>query len=346
MADTILLLYMKEERYGKRMLHFLLSKKNPYLHPELVTEKEKVWQRVGTERQNIVVFTDCEEILEKNKNRFILLSPTYRHGVCTIYPFQKAEEIYGELLLYLGVDREESAPIPSFPPLNKEIWFLFSPDGVGRTEIATMISQYLGQQGKCMYLNLSDFPVWYDESLQEHPDFQKEGVEELLFMTNVNDFAKREERIRKPMGTAYLLPPFPHYKDLLDSTKEDWKELFQRLKEESGYDKILVELGGLTEHTMDLLALGDHILFMSQQGLVGKVRRSVWKQYCHMEGKEKLLEQITWIWLPEEWEEWKELMETQSLTELAQNAPLMSRVKELLSAKGEGEDVCILEDFE
>ena len=37
MRDVILLLYLHDEKYGKRLLRYLAGKKNPVLYPELVT---------------------------------------------------------------------------------------------------------------------------------------------------------------------------------------------------------------------------------------------------------------------------------------------------------------------
>ena len=58
--EVILLLYVREEDYGRRLLRFLLGKKNSFLHPELVTDERMLWNRAGTQTQRIVVLTDRE----------------------------------------------------------------------------------------------------------------------------------------------------------------------------------------------------------------------------------------------------------------------------------------------
>ena len=256
----------------------------------------------------------------------------------------KAEEIYEELLIYLGIGKDESNVLVK----EKEdtgVIFLMSPDAVGVTVTATLVSQYFGKQGKCLYIALTEFPVWFDGTLSELPDFQRKGTEELLFMSNRNDFMNREGEISRKMGTAYLLPPFHHYKDLLDTTKEDWAELFDRLKKESGYEYIVVEMGAMLEQTLEILSLGDKIILLSHPGLLGNIRRNVWKQYCRMEGKENILEKITWMIVPEEWQEWEKMITEQSLQELAENNPLMAKIKELVNKDRGEEDVCVLEDI-
>lgn len=346
MTEFVLLIYVQEELYGKRMLRYLLGRRNPHLHPELVTSREMITHRTGSETQRLVILTDQKEIKEDGKRIVIQLAETQNRGMRTIFQYQRAESIYEELLALLGMKEEiHSGNNATILQKRRGILFFLSPDAVGVTAIATLASQYLGQHGSCLYLNLTGFPVWFGETLCEEPDFQSPGVDELLFMSGREDFAKREREIRKPMGQAFLLPPFCHYKDLLDSTKEDWQVLLERLQMDCGYDSIVVELGPLMEHTTDLLTLGDDIVFLTQPGLLGRIRLKVWKQYCQMEKRKELLQKTKWITLPEEWQEWEEMIMEQPLRELAENNQIMARIKELLGQEGEEDDVCLWEDF-
>lgn len=345
--EVVLLLYLREEAYGRRLLRYLIAKKNSLLHPELVTHEEMIANRVGTERQRVVVLTDREEVVSDDKKEFIYLSNRRNHAQNTIFQYQKAEKVYEELLVRLGIQRDEPAALESVVGKTKKgILFFVSPDAIGMTAVATMAAQYLGEHGSCLYVNLTGFPVWFEGELNETPDFQLPGVGELLFMSERRAFIKREREIRKVMGKAYLLPPFHHYKDLLDSTKEDWQKLFQRLQTDCGYDCVVVELGPLMEHTLDLLELGDEIMFFSQKGILGQIRLNVWKQYCRIEKMEELLQQIRWLLLPEEWQEWETMIIEQSWEDLSENKQLMSRIEELLYEDGEeGDNVYCLEGF-
>lgn len=345
MTEFILLLYMQEEDYGKRLLRFLLGKKNPHLHPELVTSREMINYRVGTETQKVIVLTDQEEIEEDENKIIILLTSAKKKEKRTICQYQKADGIYEDLLMHLGIKAETSADI--FPSLQERrgIIFLLSVDMTGATAVATILSQYLGRQGSCLYLNLTGFPVWYGGSLSEEPDFQMPGVDELLFISGRTGFAGREREIRRPMGQAWLIPPFRHYKDLLDSTKDDWQKLFHHLQMDCGYDSIVVEVGPLMEHTLELLSLGDEIFFLMQKGLLTKIRINVWKQYCRRENRDQLPEKIKWIMLPEEWQDWEERMIGQPLEDLSEDNQLMAKINALLNENGEEENNVLWEDF-
>ena len=69
MENVILLLYLKDAEYGKRFLRFLVGKKNPHLHPELVTAADKIKMRVGMESEELVVLTDDMGVKEDEKRQ-------------------------------------------------------------------------------------------------------------------------------------------------------------------------------------------------------------------------------------------------------------------------------------
>lgn len=346
--EVILLLYVREEDYGRRLLRFLLGKKNSFLHPDLVTDERMLRNRVGTKMQRIVVLTDREITMKEETKEIIYLSAQRSDKRKSVYQYQKAESLYGELLTKLGIgEKKPDEAVSDSSAYSGGIWFLFSTDGIGLTAAAVMAAQYLALHGKCLYINLTEFPVWFEETLCEKPDFQLAGTGELLFMSEDREFIRREKEVRKTLGKAYLLPPFHHYKDLLDSTKEDWQEMFHRLRSDCGYDSIIVELDFLTEHTLDLLSFGDEILLFSQKGMLGDIRFHVWEQYCRIEKREELLRQIRRCAMPEEWQEWEMMMIEQSWEEMTENKQFMSKIETMLYAtEEEEENVYCMEGFE
>ena len=346
--EVILLLYVREEDYGRRLLRFLLGKKNSFLHPELVTDERMLWNRAGTQTQRIVVLTDREMAVKEEKREIIYLSAQRSDEWKSVYQYQKAESLYRELIAKLGIEEKKPhEPLSDSAAHSGGIWFLFSTDGIGLTAAAVMAAQYLALQGNCLYVNLTEFPVWFGETLCEKPDFQLAGAGELLFISEDREFIRREKEVRKALGKAYLLPPFHHYKDLFDSTKEDWQQMFHRLRSDCGYDSIVVELGCLTEHTLDLLSLGDKILLFNQKGILGDIRFHVWEQYCRMEKRKELLRQIHRCAIPDEWQEWETMMLEESWEEMTENKQFMSKIEAILyQEQEEEEDVYCLEGFE
>ena len=69
MKETIILLYFLQTDYGRRLLGFLTRKKSKQIRLELMTERERVMWRTETENQRIVVLTDDEDFMQRQKKR-------------------------------------------------------------------------------------------------------------------------------------------------------------------------------------------------------------------------------------------------------------------------------------
>lgn len=342
MNKITLLLFMREEKYGKRLLRYILDKRNPCLHPELITFPDMISMRTQKENETIVVLTDYEKMEEFQGIVVIFLTQRGMHNQKTIYQFQKTETIYSDLLRHLGIEEV----MENQEEEKRGVLFVLSHSSNASTTMTSLLTQYLGRCSSCLFISLVPFPIWHHPSVSEEINFRVAGVDELLFMTERSDFEQQEKRIHKPMGKASLLPPLHHIKDLFDSTKQDWQRLFQRLQEECGYDNIVVELGLFSEHTWDLLSLANEIIFLREKGKNGENAVQIWKQYCQVEKKEELLLRTNWLLLPEEWQEWEEMIIQQPLDEVAKNNQLMEKVRKAFWQKEEESvNVCNIEDF-
>lgn len=325
MDEVTLFLYLKERDYGERLLRFLLRKKNPWLHPELVTEGRHLEMCIPPKGERLAVLTDCEDMQEDGKKEIIYLANKTDRENKKIFQYQKAEDIYNELQIILKLQPE--APQKKCEvDKRKGIYSVFSTEGVGTTCISVYLSQYLGKYGKCLYLSMAGFPLYYGGEIRGKPDFAKEGLSELLFSLSQKSFPQLEEKIRQPFGNAYMLPPFRHYKDILDCRPEDWKQLLARLQESCGYDSFVVEHGQLMEYTLDYLEVSDKIFLAGRGGICGRIRNRVFWRYCEQENRNGLMNKLFPLALPPEISQWEEELAGQSVLELCQNGQAMSRV--------------------
>lgn len=341
MGDVNLLLYLKDADYGKRLLRFLAGKRHPGLHPELVTAMKNVEYRERTKQEELVVLTDCTGVRETEKRKVIYLASRQDRERKQIFQYQRAENIYQELLWQLKLDRQEKA----VPEDTKEqgIYTVLAPGGSGATVFSAMLAQYLGSKGNCLYLAMGGFPVYYGEEAENPPDFNGMGISELLFSLQQGDFARQERNLRKPFGKAWMLSPLSHFKDLLDCRPEDWELFLSRLRDEGEYDSIVVELGQLYEFTLDLLDLSHRSFLLTEDNLFGKIRRAVFGRYCAMEGKDRLWQRIETVWLSWEIGEWEGELCGDGICGLAENPQKMAYIKRVLE-KGDGENVCVWDD--
>ena len=342
MEQIILLLYFQEEDYGRRFLRFINGKKNPRIHAELVTKKEGVLRRVSTVSDRLVVVTDDDTICEDEKREVVLLTGEQNRREKKIFQYQSAENIYKELTALFGIEENFSEQVES----GQGIVMFFSPEGVPVTELAVLMSQYLGCQGRCLYISLSGFPVYYGEEFQKEPDYEVLGLGELLVCPAEELFAEQLRQLVHPFGSAEMLAPFSHYKDMLDCTAEDWQIFFRRLQKEGDYDSVIVETGALFETLSDLLEMSDRLFLIGGGDAFGKVRTEGFRHYCRMEKKETLLSLAEFVLMPDEVGEWRKSLSLQPLSEWAANSQVMGKMKNLLERRKEEDDVCLWDDFE
>ena len=345
MEDIILLLYVKNPDYGKRLLRFLISKKNPRIHPELVTERRNMEYRVGTEKETLVILTDQTGICEKEKRRVLQLANQQDRKNGMIFQYQKAEAIYQELLWQLDLQQEQTQ-IPGEKEEEPEhgVYSVLAADGDGATVLAATMTQYLGQSGQCLYLFMGAFPVFYEGTLRPDPDMSRPGMGELFFELDRPDFRQRENQLRMEFGNAWMLPPVQHFKDYLDCSKEDWSKFLRRLKEDCQYDSIVVEIGMVCENTMDFLSESDCVFLLQQKGVMGQVRGEVYKKYCAIEKREDLWAKTVTIETDDELRDWESEFEKEELREISNNKQKMERIKQWM--RGGQENVCIWEGHE
>ena len=233
---------------------------------------------------------------EDEKKQVIYLCNEQKREKNRIFQYQKAEKIYQELATILSL--EERDLTEEREDTKKGVYCVFSPEGTESMMFSVMLSQYLGKKGRCLYISLSGFPVFYEEQLKETPNFSRRGLSELLFSTDQKNFIQLEQEIRQPFGNGYFVSPMSHFKDILDCEPKEWQWLLEQLRNACGYDSVVVEMGQIFEHTLDFLEQGDEVFVIREQGICGRIRNAVFRRYCQMEQKEELERRSHYIQFP------------------------------------------------
>lgn len=347
MKDQILLLYFRDERYGKRLLRYLAGKKNPLLRLELVTAEDRLAKRVASESGEVAILTDCAGMQQDEGKKVIVLSAEADKGKRKLFQYQKASGIYRDLLEILRLEPVEGiSTAGESAQREKGVFCLLDPEGGGGTALAVLLAQYLGRQGKCLYLNLGGFPLYYGGVLQEEPNFAVRGLGELFFRMEEDGFAERVAELARPFGRAQMLAPFPHFKDLLDCGAGEWKYFLQRLQTECGYDTVVVETGQIFEYMLDLMSQAGRCFLLESPGICGRIRTAVFRRYCRLEQKEELIQSCHVARLPFSAEEGREILARQTPQEIGEDRARMTQIGSWLEQSGreEEDDVIIEED--
>lgn len=340
MKDVVLFLYFRDTDYGRRLLRYIAGKKNPFLYPELLTSKERLEVKEVSGEREPVVLTDDAGLEENSKRKVICLSKKKDGKKDSIYRYQKASGIYRDLLEMLGLTMAAEETDFNAQGIRQGIFYLMNPNEGGSE--ALLLSQYLGKKGKCLYLDLKSFPVFYNGELNCPPEFTEKGLDRLMFGAEGEKFEKRVKELVRPFGKAEMIPPFPHYRDLLDSRLEEWKNVLCRLCRDCGYDSIIMDADALYEYSLDLMCQSDYPVFIRKTDLCGSIRFAVFERYCRMEGKTELIERCRVLPLLSEGEE--TVFSQNMLEEIAEDTEKMRRIEEWFThSREEEENDCIIE---
>lgn len=340
MKKVILLLFFQDETYGKRLLRFLTGKKNPALHAELITEKEHLETKNEWKDRELVVLTDYAGIKENDRRKVIYLSGESDRAKNRIFMYQKADSLYQNLLDSLKLQQCTGGTA-----VKKGLFCLLDPGG-SSSALAVLLSQYLGKQGKCLYLNLTGFPLYYGSELREEPEFSGRGMGELFFCMDEEHLAEHAGTLAIPFGYAEMMAPFPHFKDLLDCGIREWDSLLLRLRTECGYDSIVIELGQLFEYTLGLMAQSEFPCLIETPDLCGRIRTAVFRQYCRLEQKEELIGSCHIVPNPIGGEQGTALLSNMTPEEIGSDTALMVQTEAWLRKLGgeEGNDIVYREE--
>ena len=313
MREKKLILYLRDEEYGKRLLRFLNGRRHPLLRPMMVTDREEFWRsREEHERtEDICYLTDDVSGELTNPGGAVLLwlvevtdLERHRIGIC-----QKADRLYADLLQGIGLPGEEDRPSGAPPP---GVYGIYSPGEEGSVA-AALLSQELGSYGSCLYVNFREFPCFYTAEREEHT----EHLGELFFRLDSSGYDDLVKRVSVAYGAAMRLPTVAHYRDLWDIGERDREHFYRRLQQECGLSYIVVLCADVRE-AIPLAETATRFLVVTRAGRGDAVFRR-WQRYVKTEKAEQAA-QVIRIELPDSVRNWIRDMEEQTPESWLQDA--------------------------
>ncbi|MCR5691492.1 MAG: hypothetical protein K6G62_04650, partial [Eubacterium sp.] len=175
------------------------------------------------------------------------------------------------------------------------IYVIYGPKSWGGDLVGLVLSQELGERSSCLYVNLDPFSPW---SLAG-----EESLSDLLFSPGQSGAAIRD------FGQAKSLPGFKHYRDFLDCKASDLEGLLKVLVGEDGLASGVLVLSGIQENFLEILSLGNEIIYLEEEGPWGQKERQVFEDICLKEGRQDLLQRMKICPLGQEWLELREVWE-------------------------------------
>lgn len=311
MGQMKLLICTKQKEYGEKLLRYLSGQRNPYFAAELLTADAEemigiIMEKTATE-QDVCVISDDQDVLERVECRSIaLVTEPEAEGKYEIFMYQRARDIYRQILQLTGVQLRAPARDPELSV--PKVTCVFSPgESEEKTVFSLRTAMDRSERGSVLYMSLCGFPVLFQEGIEKTPQVGRDGISNLMLCNGLEEFEKKLKELVFPVGAVSVLAPAGHFRDLFDFSQEEMKRFVGHLKQQTLYEAVVIELGQLFDFTFVLLTEADAVLMPQEPGILAERKRQVFCEYCKRESQEAVWERIKFVpvsaYRPEKWEE-------------------------------------------
>ncbi len=259
MNEKTLVICDKEARYAKG-LGDNLSERNEFAFKVYTfTDSEHVGDFIEKHKIDVLlideVFTQEERKRFQAEQNFVLTKESCKdldENEVEIFKFQCADAILAEVLeTYLR--KSNVTILKKFKKQSKKILAVYSPiHRVGKTTFAMALCRELAKEKKTLYLNLEGY-----SGLRE----EEKNLGDLLYYLGQEqeDLATRLSMLMRKRESLEYIAPMPMITDLKEITVNEWKQLLQRILEDSVYENVVLDLDECVDGFFEILQLCDWV---------------------------------------------------------------------------------------
>ncbi|MGN0274494.1 MAG: hypothetical protein ACI4DT_06905 [Chordicoccus sp.] len=317
MRKRILALYDPEKGYAVRFMETVNRRKSEPFEVHAFTKEEELRHFLSENSADVVLLSGADGQIDCAGSAVVIAlterMPAAEDGetssVCRYQSstdiMRAVEEIYG---------RKRGLPLTAgrAARTGTELVGVYSPiSRCMKTSFAVALGQLLARKKSVIFLSFETCSG-FEQIL--HMRYE-EGLADALFYIKENK-ARAMERIRpllKPIGDMNFLPPAESFHELREVTEDDWESLIGMMKDESGYEAVVVDFAYLPEIYPDILTLCDRIYmpvlndFVSETKLAQKEK--MLSGTCGEDFMEKILKiRMQNVSLPETGDRWFEML--------------------------------------
>ena len=216
-------------------------------------------EKTGTE-QNVCVISDDTEVLEHVGCQTVtLVSSPEAEGKREIFMYQRAEDIYRQILSLTGIPVRKEARDPELTV--PKVTCVYAPgESEEKTVFALRTAIDRSERGSVLYINLCGFPLLFRE--------EQEGISNLMLCNELEVFEERLRELAFSAGQISVLAPAGHFRDLFDFSQEEVRRFITYMKQQTLYEAVVIELGQLFDFSFVLLAEADAVLMPDRKSVV------------------------------------------------------------------------------
>ncbi|MDO4938889.1 MAG: hypothetical protein Q4E54_02895 [Lachnospiraceae bacterium] len=167
----------------------------------------------------------------------------------------------------------------------------------GKTTFALTVAQLLGQRGKCLLIVLDEYAGVFRHIARETMSDLSDVI--YSFRQGRYSWAKLAQSVYRFGNTDYIAP-VRYPEDLTAMTSVQMIELVNRIKIESGYAYIILDMGSYGKHAAELLEICDEIYMPILDDALSGCKIREFREALEQSGRTDILARIYEVKLPHE----------------------------------------------
>ncbi|MEF9839607.1 MAG: hypothetical protein RR275_02070 [Lachnospiraceae bacterium] len=305
MGHRILAICDSELLYANNLMEMITQRKELTVEVRVFSVLEKL--KLFSKEQSIdILLIDELYSLEQRKeikaNRtFVITRGGETQGEeqeIMLYKYQSVERILEQIM---QACMEEAESMFLYYNKNKvKLWGVYSPiHRVGKTTFALTLGKQLAQEQKTLYINLEEYA-----GIGETFGNGSHTLADLLYYSKQehSNIGMRMAGMVKQEEELEYIDPIPVSRDLKATTVEEWLLLFEKMKEKSIYENMILDFGESIQGLLELLKACDEIYMPMAEDRIAVAKMRQYEENLRILGEEKLMEKTHQIVLPRELE--------------------------------------------
>lgn len=212
-----------------------------------------------------------------------------------VYKYQAPEELLRKALGFC--EEKERKERPTAVPGKLEIIGIYSPVGrTRRTSFALALGQILANNRAALYLNLETF-AGFEAFLSEQYD---RTLSDLLYFSRQKevDLQSKLRGITRRLHSLEYVPPVLSPEDLQMVDAEEWLDLFEKIRVQTSYEVLLLDLGDAVQGLPTVLAACDRIYLPIRSDPLSLAKTDQFLWYLREKLGEDVEERVSRIRIP------------------------------------------------
>ncbi len=303
MKSTRLWIADSDASYMDAFRQYVNLKKSRLFQVRTCTESEQLKKALLEEEAEVLLlsaenYKDCKDAIRREC--VIILSegslPKELSAYPAVYKYQSAENILREIMYYYSEQETDEECYTEVHKDNRVIGVYSPSGGISKNKFALALGQILAEDRNVLYLNLEECSGFAEILGGSHWN-----LSDLIYYLRQQKtpFLYRLNSIVQKIGQMDYVPPCDSYTDLSQITTEEWQRLLYLIRTQSSYDFIILDLGSMTGHEMDLLRQCDGIYVPTRQDMLSQGKTSQWQKYIQILDGMDILEKLQMLELPD-----------------------------------------------